>query len=243
VPRHSYTYKRLNRKLGQALNRYGMIADGDRIALGLSGGKDSWALLWLLNDLRRRAPIDFELFPVYIDPGFNGGPGAEIAAHGRRLGFDVRIEHTDDGLMAHSDVNRENPCFLCARLRRKRLFEIAEELGCRKLALAHHKDDLIETLFLNIFYGGEISTMVPRQPFFNGKLVVIRPLALADEDTLAYFSREMQWPIKANPCPSAGTSKRAEIKAMLQQMYRRNHKIRGNIFRAMRHVKSEYLPG
>jgi tRNA 2-thiocytidine biosynthesis protein TtcA len=133
--------------MGQALNQYQMIDNGDRIALGLSGGKDSWALLWLLNALRRRAPIDYELFPIYIDPGFKDGPGQVIADHGRHLGFDVRIECTDDGLVAHSDANRENPCFLCSRLRRKRLFEIADELGCSKVALGHNKDDLIETLF------------------------------------------------------------------------------------------------
>lgn len=227
--------------MGKALNHYQMVDDGDRIALGLSGGKDSWTLLWLLSQLRHRAPIDFQVYPIFIDPGFEGGPANVIADHGRRLGFDVRIEATDHGIVAHSEANRENPCFLCSRLRRKRLFEIADELGCRKLALGHNKDDLIETLFLNICYGGEISTMVPLQPFFGGKLTVIRPLAYADEDTILEFSREMAWPIKDNPCPSAGTSKRAEMKTLLDRLYRSNPKIKGNIFHAMRHVKRDYL--
>lgn len=227
--------------MGQALNQYQMIKDGDRIVLGLSGGKDSWALLWLLNELRRRAPIDYKLFPIYIDPGFKGGPGPVIADHGRYLGFDVRIEETDDGLVAHSDANRENPCFLCSRLRRKRLFEIADELGCTKVALGHNKDDLIETLFLNMCYGGEISTMVPAQSLFGGKLMVIRPLAYADEDTLRDFSIEMGWPVKENPCPSAQTSKRAEVKKLLRELYLSNENIKGNIFRSMRHVKAGYL--
>lgn len=241
MPKYSYTYKLLNRQLGKALNQYSMIEDGDRIALGLSGGKDSWALLWLLRELRRRAPIEFKLFPIYIDPGFQGGPGPMIADQAKQLGFDVHIEHTEDGLIAHGDQNRENPCFLCSRMRRKRLFEMADALQCKKLALAHNKDDVIETLFLNICYGGEISTMVPFQPFFGGKLNVIRPLAYADEDILEQFSREMGWPLRQNPCPSAGNSKRAEIKALLKKLYDGNHKIKGNIFRAMRHVKSEYL--
>ncbi len=223
------------------MGHYQMVDDGDRIALGLSGGKDSWTLLWLLDRLRLRAPIDYEIFPIFIDPGFDGGPADTIAAHGRHLGFDVRIEQTDHGKVAHSEINRENPCFLCSRLRRKRLFEIADELGCRKLALAHNKDDLIETLFLNICFGGEISTMVPIQPFFGGKLTVIRPLAYADEETILEFSREMAWPIKENPCPSAGTSKRAEMKAWLNRLYRHNSKIKGNIFHAMHHVKQDYL--
>ena len=227
--------------MGKAMNLYRMVDDGDRIALGLSGGKDSWTLLWLLSRLRHRAPIDFKVYPIFIDPGFKGGPADVIADHGRRLGFDVRIEYTDHGLVAHSEANRENPCFLCSRLRRKRLFEIADELGCPKLALAHNKDDLIETLFLNICYGGEISTMVPAQPFFGGKLTVIRPLAYADEDTILEFSREMAWPIKENPCPSAGTSKRAEMKAMLGRLYRSNPNIKGNISHAMQHVKRDYL--
>jgi tRNA 2-thiocytidine biosynthesis protein TtcA len=227
--------------MGQALNQYKMVSDGDRVALGLSGGKDSWALLWLLDDLRRRAPIDFELFPIYIDPGFRGGPGPAITMYGRQLGFNVHIEQTDGGLVSHSELNRENPCFLCSRLRRKKLFEIADALGCKKLALAHNKDDLIETMFLNIFYGGEISTMVPSQPFFSGKLILIRPLAYADEDALERFSKEMDWPVKQNPCPSSGTTKRAEIKELLSNLYRGNCKIKGNIFRAMRHVKCDYL--
>lgn len=218
-----------------------MIKDGDRIAVGVSGGKDSWALLWLLDNLQKRAPLQFELFPMHIDPGFKNGQADTIAAHGRSLGFNVRVMHTDHGLVAHSDANRENPCFLCARLRRKHLFEMAESLGCRKLALGHNKDDLIETLFLNICYAGEISTMVPSQPFFNGKLTVIRPLVYADEEVLHHFAQEMQWPIKANPCPSAGNSKRGEVKQMLRRLYESNEKIKGNIFRAMRHVKLEYL--
>jgi tRNA 2-thiocytidine biosynthesis protein TtcA len=220
-----------------------MICQGDRIAVGISGGKDSWALLWFLDNLMGRAPVQFKLFPIYIDAGFKGGPAATIAAHGHSMGYDVHIEYTDHGIVAHSDQNRENPCFLCSRLRRKRLFEKARELDCSKLALAHNKDDIIETLFLNMFYAGEISTMMPYQPFFGGLLTVIRPLAFADEDALVRFAQQMQWPVKENPCPSAGRSKRAEIKDMLHQLYRRNRKIKGNVFRAIRNVRPEYLLG
>ena len=241
MPLNSRTYKLINRSLGKALNQYQMIRDGDRIAVGFSGGKDSWALLWLLDTLQRRAPVQFKLFPIFIDPGFQGGPADAITEHGHAMGFDIRIEQTDHGLVAHSDRNRENPCFLCSRLRRKRLFDIARELGCSKLALAHNKDDIIETLFLNMCYAGEISTMVPAQPFFDGRLTLIRPLAYTDEDALIRFATQMQWPVKQNPCPSAGRSKRAEVKTMLQQLYARNKKIKGNIFRAMRHVKPAYL--
>jgi tRNA 2-thiocytidine biosynthesis protein TtcA len=238
---NSRTYKSLNRNMGKALHRYRMISQGDRIAVGISGGKDSWSLFWLLHTLQERAPVQFTLFPIYIDPGFQGGPADNITALGHAMGYAVHIEHTDHGIVAHSDQNGENPCFLCSRLRRKRLFEKARELDCSKLALAHNKDDIIETLFLNILYAGEISTMLPFQPFFGGLLTVIRPLAYADEDALARLAEQMGWPVKDNPCPSAGRTKRAEIKEMLHRLYRRNKKIKGNIFRAMRHVRPEYL--
>ena len=227
--------------MGKALHDYNMISDGDRIAIGVSGGKDSWALLGLLGQLQRRVPIQFKLFPIYIDPGFDNGPGPAIVQHAHQMGFDVHIERTQDGLMAHSAANKENPCFLCARLRRKRLFEIARDKGCRKLALAHNKDDLIETLFLNVCYAGEISTMMPCQPFFKGKFTVIRPLAYADEEALRQFAAEMDCPVKQNPCPSAGKTRRAHIKAMLSRLYQSNDKIKGNIFNSLRHVKPEYL--
>ncbi len=141
----------------------------------------------------------------------------------------------------HSSANRENPCFLCSRLRRKRLFEIADELGCRKLALGHNKDDVIETLFMNICYAGEISTMLPSQTFFQQKFTLIRPLAFADEGLIRRFAGDQRFPDFENPCPTAKTSKRQEIKSLLKQLYRSNKKIKGNIFRAMSHVRPEYL--
>lgn len=241
MPRHAYTYKALNSLVGKAIHRYDMIRDGDRIAVGLSGGKDSLTLLWTLAERRSRVPVDYHLFPVYVDPGFSGGFADELVAVCRKIGFDLTVDSTDHGLVAHSAVNRENPCFLCSRLRRQRLFEIADRLGCTSLALGHTQDDIIETLFLNICYAGEISTMVPRQAVFNGRFKVIRPLAMVGEDRIRRFARAMGFPRFDNPCPSAGKTKRSEIKAMLQHLYRSNRKIKGNIFRAMSHVKTDYL--
>jgi tRNA 2-thiocytidine biosynthesis protein TtcA len=126
-------------------------------------------------------------------------------------------------------------------MRRKRLFEIADELGCNKVALGHHKDDIIETLFMNICYAGEISTMVPCQSFFQGRFTVIRPLAFVGEETIVRFANDRKFPEFINPCPSASHSKRHEIKALLKRLYHSNAKIKGNIFRAMSHVKPEYL--
>ncbi len=157
------------------------------------------------------------------------------------MGYALRVEYSDYGTIAHSPQNRENPCFLCARLRRKRLFEIADELGCRKLALGHNKDDIIETLFINICYAGEISTMLPAQEMFEGRFVIIRPLAFADEELIRRFGRARGFPEFINPCPSAAISKRREIKEMLNALYRGSKKVKGNIFRALSHVKPEYL--
>jgi len=218
-----------------------MISDGDRIAVGLSGGQDSLSLLTLLKDLRARAPIRFELFGIHIDPGFPGSFSAALERYCAVKNDFLRVEHTDFGLLAHSPQNRENPCFLCSRLRRKRLFEISDELGCTKLALGHNKDDIIETLFLNICYAGEISTMVPSQSFFAGRFRIIRPFAFADEKTIRKFAAENRLPEFVNPCPTAGVSKRQEIKGLLNELYRKNRKIKGNIFRAMSHVNREYL--
>jgi tRNA 2-thiocytidine biosynthesis protein TtcA len=239
VPKFSRTYQILNRTLGQALHAYEMIADGDRLAVGLSGGKDSWALLWMLAERLPRVPVSYKLLPIHIDPGFGGETASAVETYCRSMGWSVHVEHTDYGVVAHSPVNRENPCFLCARLRRKRLFELAAQNGCNKLVLGHHKDDLIETFLMNLFYGGDIGTMQPRQPFFNGKLTVIRPLAYTDENVLARFAREMRWPVTDNPCPSAGQSKRAEIKTMLQTLYKGNKKVRGNMFRAVRRTLND----
>ena len=241
VSKQSYTHKALNRVVGKALHRYDMISDGDRIAVGLSGGKDSLTLMWILKERLSRIPINYDLFAVYIDPGFKEGFSKSLENYCKKTGFKLRVEHTDYGILAHSFQNRENPCFLCSRLRRKRLFEIADELGCNKLAIGHNKDDIIETLFLNMCYAGEISTMVPFQPFFQGRFTIIRPLAFADEDTIRRFAGEKRFPDFVNPCLSAKNSKRREIKRLLKQLYNTNRKIKGNIFAAMSHVRTEYL--
>lgn len=241
MPRYGYTYKQLNRAVGRAIHQYDMIADGDRIALGLSGGMDSLFLAWILKERLARAPINYEVFAFHIDPGFDGGFSDALDDYCNEKGYWLRVEHTDYGVVAHSEQNRENPCFLCARLRRKRLFELAAEMKCTKLALGHNKDDVIQTFFMNICYAGEISTMVPAQSFFGGEITIIRPLAFSDENAIRRFAREAGFPAFTNTCPSADGSKRHEIKTLLNELYRQNRKIKGNIFRAMSHVRQDYL--
>jgi tRNA 2-thiocytidine biosynthesis protein TtcA len=241
VPELDVTYKTLNRVAGKALHRYDMISDGDRIAVGLSGGKDSLTLMHLLSERRARVPVNYELIAIHIDPGFEGGFSEQLKNYCDKNNYPLRIERTDFGVVGHSPANRENPCFLCSRLRRKRLFDVADELGCVKVALGHNKDDIIETLFLNIFYSGEISTMVPSQTLFDGRFTVIRPLAFADESLIRTFAKKQDFPEFDNPCPSATNSKRQQIKALLKELYTSNEKIKGNIFRAMSRVKIDYL--
>lgn len=241
MPKFSYTYKALNRVLGKAIHRYDMISHNDRIAVGLSGGKDSLTLMWLLNERLNRVPVDYSIYPIYIDPGFAGGFADHLFQYCREMGYGLTIDYTNHGIVAHSSDNRENPCFLCSRLRRKRIFEIARKLKCNKVALAHNKDDLIETLFLNMCYAGEMSTMKPAQSFFNGEFVLIRPLCFADENSIRKFAGQTGFPEFINPCPTAMVSKRKEIKELLQKLYFTNKKIKGNIFRAMQHVKQDYL--
>ena len=231
----------LNRKVGKALHRYNMISDGDRIAVGLSGGKDSLTVMHILTERKAFVPIHYDLIALYIDPGFEGSFSEPLESYCSKKGYRLRIEYTDYGVLGHSTQNRENPCFLCSKLRRKRLFELADELGCNKLVLGHNQDDIIETLFINMCYAGEISTMIPAQSMFQGKFTVIRPLAFVDENTIRRFAADNRFPEFIHPCPTAGISKRAEVKTMLQQLYRSNDKIRGNIFRSLSHVKQEYL--
>jgi len=197
--------------------------------------------MWALHERLSRIPIQYSLHAIHIDPGFEGSPSGLIDGYCQQEGYGLRIEYTDYGIRAHSEENRENPCFLCARLRRRRLFEVAHELGCNKLALGHNMDDIIETLFLNMCYAGEISTMVPCQPFFKGKLVVIRPLAHVHEEAIRRFAKDHSIPDFVDLCPSAKTSKRLEIKRMLSRLYQKNGKIKGNIFRSMSHVRLDYL--
>jgi tRNA 2-thiocytidine biosynthesis protein TtcA len=234
--------KEMKRLTGKAIHRYQMIRDGDHVLVAVSGGGDSLSLLWLLRDRMRRIPINYRITAVHVDPGFGGDATEKVENFLEGEGFDYRIIRTRIGPMAHSPENRENPCFLCSRLRRKVLFEVARDLGCRVLAFGHHKDDLIETFFLNVFYGASLSTMLPVQPFFEGTLTVIRPLYLVDEQIIHRFTRSMNWPEIRLGCPTAGTSRREDIKQMLARFYHSNRKIKGNIFHALHNVKPEYLP-
>jgi len=237
----TYTAKEMKRLMGKAIHTRNMTEDGDRILVSVSGGKDSLSLLWLLRERIKRIPIEYHMAAVHIDPGFGANSAEQMKSFFDEHGFEHKIIRSDFGPRAHGPDNRENPCFLCSKLRRKAIFKLAEEMACNKVAFGHHKDDLIETLFLNIFYGASISTMLPVQGFFNGKLTVIRPLYMIEEKLISKYAAQMGWEKIELGCPTAGSSKREDVKKMLMGFYRTNRKIKGNIFHALQNVKRDYL--
>ncbi|MDI6761798.1 MAG: ATP-binding protein [Thermodesulfobacteriota bacterium] len=237
----AYWEKEIHSLMGKAIHRFGLIEDGDRILVGVSEGKDSLTLLHLLNERRKRVPIRYELIPVHIDLGFNSGRTEILKDFFESRGLSYHIEFTDIGKRANSSENRENPCFLCSWERRKRLFYLAQHFKCNKIALGHHKDDIIETLLLNIFYSAEISTMLPLQALFKGKVTLIRPLALIEEKKIERFAREMRLPFGPGGCPVSGKTKRKEVKELIETLEKKNRRIKGNIFRALSNIKMDYL--
>ena len=227
--------------------KHQMLQEGDRLLVGVSGGSDSLTLLKLLDGPFLFVPRPQFILAVHVDLGFEES-GAEsvqqLEGFLKEQGFPYHVEKSRIGPLAHSDFNRKaSPCFLCSRLRRRKLFELARDYRCNKLALAHNKDDVIETLLLNIFFAREISTMVPRLPFFNGEFDLIRPFAYIEEKLLKRFARESGLPVIPNPCPTAKTSKRKYIKELLTKLEKDHRGIKENIFKAMRHIKPDYLLG
>jgi tRNA 2-thiocytidine biosynthesis protein TtcA len=234
--------REVRRLVGRAIHRYDQIAHRDRILVAVSGGKDSLVLLWNLRERLNRIPIRYELVAVHIDMGFDPGPGEQLEAFLQGEGFAHQVVRTDYGVRAHGPENRENPCFWCARLRRTALFHKARELRCNKIAFGHNQDDFIETFLINICYSSQVACMLPRQPFFGGEIVVIRPLVLLPSATVERYRRRLGLPDIPNPCPSVDHNRRRELRMLLETLYRGNPKVRGNIFHAMSNVKHAYLP-
>jgi len=239
-----YLRKEVNRLVGKAIHKYHLLDHGDRIMVAVSGGADSLVTLWFLKQWKKKAPISFDLVPLHLDMGFEGHELDILRSYLREEGYSFHIEETNFGPFAHSDANRKkSPCFLCSMLRRKRLFELAHRFGCNKIAFGHNQDDVIETFFMNVIYSGEISTMVPRQVMFKGLITLIRPLALVEKSKIDRLAAELNLPVIENPCPSAKRTKRAELKVLLEAIYKGNRKARGNIMHALSNVRSEYLLG
>ena len=235
--------KRLFRLTGQAIGDYNMIEHGDRVMVCMSGGKDSYAMLDILLKLRERAPIDFSIVAVNLDQKQPGFPEHVLPDYFRSIGVDFHIENQD----TYSIVKRVVPegkttCSLCSRLRRGILYRVAGELGATKVALGHHRDDIIETVFLNLFYGGKLKGMPPKLQSDDGKNVVIRPLAYVRESDLERYAEYKQFPII--PCTLCGSQpnlKRAEMKSLIR-LWEKQHPGRiKSIFSALSNVVPSHL--
>jgi len=238
--------KDINRRIGQAMHTYGMLANGDRVMIAVSGGIDSLILAWILDYWRRKAPIFYEINAVHLDMGFGDDeyhPHRVVANQLEQMGLPHLIERTDYGPKAIQAENGKSVCYHCARLRRNRLFEIARQKGFTKIAFGHHRDDILETFFLNLLYGGNLSTMMPRQDLFNGRLTIIRPLAFVDKDEIRQIAaRHNIEPVK-NPCGRDGSTKRQEVRNLLTSLYRLNPRVKPNLIAALGNIRQGYLPG
>jgi tRNA 2-thiocytidine biosynthesis protein TtcA len=260
--------RQVNRRIGQAMQAYSMLSHGDCVLVAVSGGVDSLVLAWLLQMWLKKAPIHYTLRVVHIDMGFwgegDGGinPVEKIRRQLHRFGIPLVVEksrelaevRTMDGGSGSSCFpdpvspvpprDKDQPercCFLCSRQRRHQLFDLAQEYGCNKIAFGHHKDDLIETLFLNMFYSGNISTMMPRQDLFDGRLVLIRPLAYIEKHEVQDIAASLGLVPVDNLCPLAGNTRRDNLRKMLPILYQQDPGIKASIFAAMANVRQGYL--
>jgi tRNA 2-thiocytidine biosynthesis protein TtcA len=235
--------KRLRAGVGRAIGDFNMIGAGDRVMVCLSGGKDSYTLLDMLISLREHAPIDFEIVAVNLDQRHPGYPEHVLPEYLTQLGIPFRIEVQD----TYSTVKRLVPegktmCSLCSRLRRGVLYRVAKELGATKIALGHHRDDILETLFLNLFYGGKLKAMPPKLVSDDGCHIVVRPLAYCKEAEIARYAEAKAFPIiPCDLCGSQETLKRKQVKAMLNEWEKKHPGRVETIFTGLMNVKPSHL--
>src|SRR5918999_1758268 len=235
---------RIGKKVTRAITDFALIEDGDRVMVGLSGGKDSWALLQILDKLRKRAPIDFSLVAVNVDSGYKEYKHDLIAKTCRERGWEYRIEHTSIGEVMDDLLEASaTPCSLCARLRRGVLYRIATEVGATKIALGHHLDDFVETLLLNLFFAGALKAMPARLVSDNGEHVVIRPFAYVGEDEARLYCKEAGLPIIGCCCPACGdlSLQRQRVKRLILDLEREHPGVKQSMLKALGNVMPRHL--
>jgi tRNA 2-thiocytidine biosynthesis protein TtcA len=235
---------RIAKKTTKAIVDYAMLENGDRVMVGLSGGKDSWTLLQILDVLRRRAPIRFSLIAVNVDSGYKEYKHDLITKTCVERGWEYRIEHTGIGETIDDILDDgATPCSLCARLRRGVLYRIATEVGATKIALGHHADDFIETLLLNLFFAGALKAMPAKLVSDDGAHVVIRPLVLVGEDEARAYTKECELPIIGCCCPACGDLglQRQRAKRLLVELEREHPGVKSSMLKALGNVQPRHL--
>ena len=235
---------RIAKKTTKAIVDYDMIQDGDRIMVGLSGGKDSWALIQILDVLQQRAPIDFSVVAVNVDSGYKDYKHDLITRTCQERGWELRIEHTDIGELIEEILDDDKtPCSLCARLRRGVLYRVAKEVGATKIALGHHMDDFIETLLLNLFFSGALKAMPPKLVSDDQAHVVIRPLAYVGEDEARQYAKESELPIIGCCCPACGdlSLQRQRIKRLIMDLEIEHPGVKSSMLTALQNVAPRHL--
>jgi tRNA 2-thiocytidine biosynthesis protein TtcA len=235
--------KRLLAEVARASHDFRLIEPGDRVMVAVSGGKDSHAMLYLLRQIQRRAPFEFSLFALNVDQGHPGFPQRVLPDYFEREGYEYRVVQED----TYSIVKEKVPegktfCSLCSRLRRGILYTLAVEMGATKIALGHHRDDVIETLMLNLLYSGQLKAMPARLRSDDGRNVVIRPLVYSSELDLTEFAEQKAFPIiPCDLCGSQENLQRKQIKNLLTDLNAKNPKVRANVFAALGNVRPSHL--
>jgi tRNA 2-thiocytidine biosynthesis protein TtcA len=235
---------RIAKKTTKAIVDFNLIEDGDRVMVGVSGGKDSWALIQTLDLLRQRAPIDFSIVAVNVDSGYKDFKHDVIAKTCEERGWEYRIEHTSIGDVM-DDILEANatPCSLCARLRRGVLYRLAGEVGATKIALGHHLDDFVETLLLNLFFAGALKAMPARLVSDNGAHVVIRPLVYVTEDEARQYAKQSNLQIIGCCCPACGdlSLQRQRVKRLILDLEREHPGVKQSMLKALGNVMPRHL--
>jgi tRNA 2-thiocytidine biosynthesis protein TtcA len=235
---------RLAKKVTRAIVEYGLIEDGDRVMVGLSGGKDSWALFQILDVLRKRAPISFSLVAVNVNSGYERFRHDLVTDACAARGWECRVEHTTIGAVMDDILeDGETPCSLCARLRRGVLYRLAAEVGATKIALGHHMDDFVETALLNLFFQGSLKAMPARLVSDNKRHIVIRPLVFVTEAEARNYTQEAGLPVIGCCCPACGdlSLKRQRIKRLLAELEVEHPDIKNSMIKALSNVAPRHL--
>jgi tRNA 2-thiocytidine biosynthesis protein TtcA len=240
--------KRIFKAVGQAVTEFQMIEEGDKIMVAVSGGKDSWVMLSILNDLKKRAPVNFDIMAVNLDQGYEGFETHIIE--------DYLVAQKIPYFMAEKNINKivqeknsegSTWCSLCSRLRRGTLYGLAEQLGCNKIALGHHQDDMIETLLLNAFFIGKLGTMAPKLKADDGKNIIIRPLIYVLESEIREYTKIKEFPVVCCQCPLMcgetvhGDYKRRRMKVLIKQLEAEIPDIRNSLLASLKNVNPTHL--